>query len=95
LRALLRRARALLTRDDALIDAEGRERLHTVLARSQSLAVVYQYRVRLQEIWRRSALNHRERLEALQEWCAQAEATGIQVLERFAVRLRGYTQIAA
>ena len=30
-------------------------------------------------------------LQALQEWCQQAEATGVQALEEFAQRLKGYS----
>jgi stearoyl-CoA desaturase (delta-9 desaturase) len=29
-------------------------------------------------------------LQSLQEWCQQAEQTGIAALEDFALRLRGY-----
>jgi stearoyl-CoA desaturase (delta-9 desaturase) len=30
-------------------------------------------------------------LQALQEWCRQAEQSGIKVLEDFALSLRGYS----
>ncbi|MEJ2645748.1 MAG: transposase [Gammaproteobacteria bacterium] len=53
------------------------------------------YRQALQDIWARSAASHEHLRHALQEWCVQAEATGIQALERFARRLRGYSLQAA
>jgi len=34
-------------------------------------------------------------LAQLKEWCAEAEASGIKVLEDFAVRLRSYQMAAA
>ena len=34
-------------------------------------------------------------LQRLQDWCREAEATGIEALERFAARLRGYVLVPA
>ncbi|WP_373509519.1 transposase, partial [Thiocapsa sp.] len=51
---------------------------------------VYQFRERLQEIWDRKAPSQEALLNALQDWCQQAEATGIQALERFSQNLRGF-----
>ena len=85
-----RQARKLLVRDPKVMDAGAHGRLEAILARCQDLRTVYQYRQRLQAVWDRKACSHEALLAALQEWCAQAEATGIQVLEDFALRLRGY-----
>jgi stearoyl-CoA desaturase (delta-9 desaturase) len=90
-RSVLRRTRKALVRDESLVDEESKRYLSKVLECSQTLDLVYQYRLRLQSVWKRSAATHKERLEALQEWCAQAEATGVQSLERFAKRLSGYS----
>ncbi|MGD8428914.1 MAG: transposase, partial [Ectothiorhodospiraceae bacterium] len=57
------------------------------------LATVYQYKLRLQQLWSRSHQSHEALLKGLSEWCAQAEATGIQVLESFAQRLRGFSVV--
>ncbi len=89
-RALLRQARAALLRDESLVNDEARARLQRALERSRELRVVWQFRERLQAVWARSAASQKERLEALQEWCSQAEATGIEALAAFASRLRGY-----
>ncbi len=40
----------------------------------------------------RAVLTHRFQVTSRQEWCRQAEATGIQVLTDFAFRLRGYVR---
>jgi stearoyl-CoA desaturase (Delta-9 desaturase) len=86
----LRQARRLLVRDPGLLDARARGRLEQLLACCQSLRTVYQFRQQLQAVWERQVASHEQLRAALQDWCAQAEATGIQALEEFARRLRGY-----
>ena len=63
-----------------------------VLRGSHSLKTVYNHKQRLQELLKRSNLGQQSLLQALQEWCQQAESTGIQVLEDFVYRLRGYVR---
>ena len=46
---------------------------------------------KLQDIWQRSATTQENLLHALQEWCREAEATGIQALHDFSQKLRTYT----
>ena len=41
------------------------------------------------------SLKDSDRLASLQEWCARAEATGIEALHEFALRLRGYSMRTA
>ncbi|HKJ07649.1 MAG TPA: fatty acid desaturase [Gammaproteobacteria bacterium] len=94
-RRMLKQGRRLLVRDISMMDANARGRLDLALAVSQRLRTVYQYRQALQDIWARSAASHEHLRHALQEWCVQAEATGIQALESFARRLRGYSLQAA
>lgn len=91
-RRLLKRARKLLVRDESLLDEVSRSVLETVLRGSQSLKTVYSHKQRLQEIWKGSNLGQESLLHALQEWCRQAEAAGIEVLRDFAFRLRGYVR---
>lgn len=87
---LLRRARGLLVRDTSLINGRARVRLDQVLARFHDLKTVYQYRQQLQSVWTRKADSHEVLRKALQEWCQQAEETGITALQEFSRRLRGY-----
>lgn len=89
-RMLLRRAKTLLIRDTSIMRTSQKMRLATVLENFQSLRVIYQFRMRLQEIWSRSSASQKELLDALHEWCQQAEATGIDCLLRFANRLKMY-----
>ena len=90
-RRLARRANRLLILEGARIDASARVRLEQLLAQSQKLATVYQYREHLREIWERTAPSQEALLKALQDWCQRAEATGIQALETFSRNLRGYS----
>jgi stearoyl-CoA desaturase (delta-9 desaturase) len=90
-RALLHRVRTLLIRETSLVDQSGQQRLAKVLEHHSSLGVVYQFRLKLQNIWAKSAATPAELLESLQEWCRQAEATGINALRDFAKHLKAYT----
>lgn len=89
-RSMLKRAKKLLVRDTSLVDQMGLQRLAKVLEAHRSLQVVYQFRMQLQNIWAKSSASQSELLEALQEWCRQAEATGIQVLREFVNQLKAY-----
>ncbi len=90
-RRLLRRTQRLLLAERSRLDAAARRRLEQVLAQSQKLQTVYQFREALHDLWERSSPSQEALLAALQEWCQQAEATGIQALESFARKLRGYS----
>ena len=90
-RCLLRRTQRLLVLEGPRLDERAKQRLEQVLAQSQTLETVYQFRERLREVWERSAPNQEALLKSLQDWCQQAEATGIQALETFSRNLRGYT----
>ena len=61
------------------------------LARFNNLKIVYQYRQQLQSVWACKASNQEMLQQALQEWCQQAEETGIAALQEFSQRLRGYS----
>ncbi|EKD72214.1 MAG: hypothetical protein ACD_45C00736G0003 [uncultured bacterium] len=88
--AMLRRVRTLLIRETSLVDSSGQQYLAKALNRYRSLDIVYQYRLKLQNIWAKSTATQNELVEALQEWCRQAEATGISVLREFVKQLKAY-----
>ena len=90
-RRLIRQSRRLLAREGSRLDAAARVNLERLLAQSQTLTTVYQFRERLQAIWGRGAASQEVLLGNLQDWCRQAEATGIQALERFAQNLKGFS----
>ncbi len=88
--AMLRRVKKLLIRETSLVSPSGQKTLAHVLEDYRALGVVYQFRMKLQSIWAKSAATQNELLEALQEWCRQAEATGINALREFVKRLKAY-----
>ena len=90
-RSVLKRARAALVREPSLVGDKERARLQSALSASEALSVVYDFRQSLQAIWSRTAAEKEQMLGALQEWCSQAEASGIKVLQDFARTLRGYS----
>ena len=87
---LLRRAKTALVREEFIMQAPQSALLAKILENFQSLKVVYQFRMKLQAIWSRSTASQKELLDALHEWCQQAEATGSETLKRFAARLKTY-----
>jgi len=87
---MLRQAKTVLVRDASILKSSQERLLAKVLENFQSLLVVYQFRVKLQEIWSRRTASQKELVEALQEWCRQAEATGMAALHNFAKQLRSY-----
>lgn len=90
-RTLLKRAHDLLIREESLLDAQDKSRLQNILAENQTLETVYQYRLRLQALWQQTAANQENWVQAMQEWCRQAEESGVKSLQEFAARLRYYT----
>jgi stearoyl-CoA desaturase (delta-9 desaturase) len=86
----LRRARKLLVRQPKLLDDHSRNRLRDVLASHSALETVHQFRERLRALWSGANVSNERLLEQLRQWCAEAEASGIEVLEEFADRLRSY-----
>ncbi len=90
-RRLLRKGKRLLHRTDVLLDQHAKQSLQSALAESDSLKVVYEYRLKLQAIWQEKSASHEHLVESLKDWCAQAEQTGIKALEDFAQHIRAYT----
>lgn len=88
--AMLNRMRTYLVRETSLVKPEKHKLLAKVLEKHQTLKVVYQFRLKLQGIWARSTASQKELVEALQEWCRQAEATGIEALREFVKHLKAY-----
>ncbi|MCR4347614.1 MAG: fatty acid desaturase [Sulfuricaulis sp.] len=91
--ALLKRARRLMVREAALLDETSHRWLNDALENNGTLRTVYMMKQKLQDIWQRSASTQEHLLRALQEWCREAEATGIQALQDFSQKLRTYTLV--
>jgi stearoyl-CoA desaturase (Delta-9 desaturase) len=93
--ALLKRARGLLVRDTALLDEPSRQRLDKVLEANTRLNTVYDMKQKLADIWQRSAATQEHLRHAIEDWCHQAEATGIQALREFSLKIRAYRLVVS
>jgi stearoyl-CoA desaturase (delta-9 desaturase) len=93
-RRSLRRFRKWLTREDLVLSKQQRRMLEETIRQSSALKTVVEFKQRLTILVQPSVTNP-ERLLRLQEWCANAEATGIEALNEFARRLRGYSMVSA
>ncbi|MGA6097869.1 delta-9 fatty acid desaturase DesA [Stutzerimonas marianensis] len=91
----LRRAKRLLAREPSLLHDEQQARIAVILEQSQSLKVIYEQRLALQQIWTRTSANGHEMLNAIKQWVQEAEASGIQSLREFAEHLRTYSLLPA
>ncbi|WP_133128342.1 DesA family fatty acid desaturase [Legionella nagasakiensis] len=87
---LFLRAGSLLRRQEKLLSPRASTRLQALLSRYERLRLVYSYRQSLQSIWLKTATSQKELIESLQQWCKQAEESGLEVLRQFAQQLKGY-----
>ncbi len=94
-RNVLKRAKSLLGREESRLSAEAKTRIQAVLDTSHALKVTYQFKRRLQAIWQERTASHEGLVKALQDWCREAEATGIRALQDFARTLPRYSMPAA
>jgi stearoyl-CoA desaturase (delta-9 desaturase) len=90
-RALFKQLGKAFSRNRHGLAAAAKPDLAAAVASDQSLAVVYEFGQELQDMWQRTYSSHEKLLQALQDWCSQAEATGVKYLEDFAQSLRGYS----
>jgi stearoyl-CoA desaturase (delta-9 desaturase) len=93
-RELFARAKSLLIREPSLIDEKSKTKLFQLLQEERTLQLVYQYRQKLQDIWHKTNASQKELIEALQDWCKQAEAAGIKALAQFANHLKMFKSVS-
>jgi stearoyl-CoA desaturase (delta-9 desaturase) len=92
---LLKPVRRLMVREPRLLDEAARTRLQKALEQSQTLQTVYTMKQKLADVWQRSATTQENLIQALQDWCQEAEATGIHALREFSNKLRTYSLVSA
>ena len=80
----------LLIRRPQLLDDLARARLTSLLANNQALRTVHEFRLQLVAVWEQANVSNEALVRQLREWCARAEASGIEALQEFSARLRGY-----
>jgi len=89
-RRLFISAGRLLRRQEKLLSPRANTRLQALLNRYDQLRLVYSYRQSLQNIWLKTAASQKELIESLQQWCKQAEESGLDVLHQFAQQVKGF-----
>jgi stearoyl-CoA desaturase (delta-9 desaturase) len=90
---LFARAGRLLRREDSLLTSKAKTRLYSLLEAREQLRVVYAYKQSLQNVWMKTASSQKELVDALQQWCRQAEDSGLEVLRQFAQQLKAYVPV--
>lgn len=90
---LLARAGRLLRRENCLLNTRAKISLSNLLEAREQLRIVYAYKQSLQNIWLKTASTQKELIDALQQWCRQAEESGLEVLRQFAQQLKGYVPV--
>ncbi len=90
---LIKRARRLMVREAAQLDETRHQLLQQALELNDRLKTVYAMKQKLVDVWNRRATTQEHLIQALQEWCREAEATGIEALRNFSQKLRTYTLV--
>ena len=87
---LMRQMRTALIREKSRLKPLHQKHLQVLLQDSEALHTVYEFQGRLQQLWNETYASHERLIQAITQWCKEAEATGIRVLQTFAQSLRGY-----
>jgi len=89
--SFLKTSRKLMQREPAKLDADHQQQLSELFVHSKALQTMHEMRVELGAIWERSTASREQLLHQLQDWCLRAEASGVQALRDFSMRLRSYS----
>ena len=82
--------RKLFVREPSLLDEESHQHLNLVLEKNERLKTVHEFRLRLQRVWESSTASNEKLVQQFKDWVREAEASGIESLQAFAERLKGY-----
>ena len=94
-REMYARAKALFHKDLSLIKPNQQQRLASLTQSNETLEAIYQFRLRLQDIWSQTSRNSAEMVEALEQWYVDARESGIAALQDFADQLAKYRHATA
>src|SRR5690554_2339816 len=78
IRPRYRKLKRLLSREVSLIHPREKETLDSVLERHEMLKLIYDKSHELQALWRQRGLKPQDKLQALMDWCKEAETSGIR-----------------
>lgn len=95
IKSMPRRLRKALADNGRWLSHEQRVSLQEHVERRPRLATLVDFRARLSAVLEERSNDASATLKRLQDWCHEAEASGIQSLQEFATRLRGYALVPA
>jgi stearoyl-CoA desaturase (delta-9 desaturase) len=78
----------LLAKDEDMLNSEEKNIVMQIKQHSPMLQKIFSLRAELTTLWQKSNLSRDELLSRLQEWCKNAEASGIQKIQLFSMRLK-------
>lgn len=87
---LLRRAKRLLSWQPGFMDQASQERLADLIDRHPGLKTVLDFRADLKALWEDAHASNERLLAELRQWCARAEASGIEALQEFSAYLKSF-----
>ena len=91
-RSLLpRKLRAALADDGRWLKPDARQQLQCWIAQRPRIRALVEHRARLAAVLEARSQTATDTLHHLQDWCHEAEASGIRALQDFSARLKGYS----
>jgi stearoyl-CoA desaturase (delta-9 desaturase) len=91
LRAMMpRQLRKGIVDDGRWLSPEARAQLDGWVQQRPRIRTLIEHRRRLAEVLESRSRGANDTLQALQQWCREAEASGIQALQEFSLRMKGY-----
>lgn len=88
--SVVQRVREWLSWQPEMLDTDTRERLDELAAEHPMFATALEYRNQLKRLWEGAYTSNEKLLADFREWCASAEASGIQALEDFVRYLKSF-----
>jgi stearoyl-CoA desaturase (delta-9 desaturase) len=89
-RSLPRKLRKGLSDDGRWLKPDARAQLQEWIAQRPRIRALVEHRARLAAVLEARGNDAAATLQNLQQWCREAEASGIRALEDFSARLKGY-----
>ncbi len=94
-RALFKRAKRIIAKEDSLLSDSYRQQLTELTDMNEIMETIYQMKQDLLQVWKKRTATKDDLLNAMQDWCKEAENSGIRALEDFSHTLKQYsTRIA-
>ncbi len=92
LRAMLpRKLEKGLVDDGRWLKPDAREQLQQWIDQRPRIRTLVEYRARLAAVLETRSQSGNDTLQQLQAWCREAEASGIEALQEFSLRMKGYS----